>query len=512
MFGKGKRSVGVYIGRKHLLIAQVTHGSSVIAVEKIGKAELAPEAFDEDGMANSGVLSKVIKDLIATNGINGREVFLTLSSVNNIVMRTLTVPSMSRKETLEALSSEVENYAVLSNETPILDYQVIGQSYEGPAQRSEVLVVAAPKSLIRSYIASIESANLKIASIETSPLSIFRTLCFAYGTDDTSASDKGPEVIVSVEENGGTIAIADRQLIKFIHTIDIGRENLDSHVEELISEIESSVDYYQNTLPEVVHVQRIYLLFDGEDHKAVEDKLSSHFDIPVVIPFVPVEANHELEEIIQANRLSVCSAVGSALHGKLVSHVNLIPSRSTSLSSIKAELPKTFLVAASIVLLSFGADIALKSLVKSIENDTRSIRQQREGVLDGTLKPSSELEIKVANLKSQVEMIKDTINSIGRVRWFEVLPEISIIIPRSVWLKQLSWEENGNVVFSGSALDYESVFKFIDTLSMSSYFVSPKLIFIKEAKEDESKVLNFEINCKAKIERAQKKEDTIARS
>ena len=151
------------------------------------------------------------------------------------------------------------------------------------------------------------------------------------------------------------------------------------------------------------------------------------------------------------------------------------------------------LVTGLTVFLAISSTFALKAITRSIHQKTTDTIRARERVSEGAALAGVESE--VARLRIQIQLAKATLNSITTVQWADVLPEVKLIIPKTVWLSNLTWQENNNVVLSGSALSYDSVFRFVDTLKASPYFTNPQLTFIRKVQVNNSNAMQFEIKC-----------------
>lgn len=515
MLRKGKRSVGLCIGSKDILLVEVhASSSSQLSIDNIGVAELPSDAFKDDNTINVPTVSRVIRELISETKIKTKEISLTISVINNIIMRSLILPSMPKKEMLEALKGEVENYAILSSDDPIIDFQVINQNLEGTGQKSEILFTAAPKSLIRSYIAAVESANLKISAIEVMPISVLRALTYISARDEANEQTEKDELIqmiVSIEENGGIVYIAKGQKIKFIHNLEMNKANIENgeNLSELSDEIRSSIEYYQSAFPQENEIKNVFLFINGAKDEYIINQLNEHLEIPVLIPPLPDNVDFADTNILADYILPAYSAIGAAIHTKGDEFINLLPTKNIGAVNLKKQLTVSALIIFSTALLFICADFIIKAKIGAIKDEILEIKHIREIRESQSLASIPGVEADVAKLKNQIDLIKTTIGSIDRVKWVDVLPEIGVIIPKNMWLSSLSWSQNSNVVFSGSALTYESVFKFMDTLNISSYFDSPKLVFIRKSSSEKNQFVQFEIRCNIRSEKLYGKENRI---
>jgi len=123
MLGKRKHTAGLYIGSQKTVLAKLQRvGLHQVIVDQIEVADTPQEVFNSDDSLNVTAVSKLIRDLISNSGIKVQEVTLSIPTRHNVIIRNLTVPSMSKREMREALRSEVENYAPLSSDEPVLDF------------------------------------------------------------------------------------------------------------------------------------------------------------------------------------------------------------------------------------------------------------------------------------------------------------------------------------------------------------------------------------------------------
>jgi len=205
--------------------------------------------------------------------------------------------------------------------------------------------------------------------------------------------------------------------------------------------------------------------------------------------------------------LSAYAAIGTAMFTKSESTVSLVPPKGIGAVNLKKQALVGALAMILAILLSVGATFDLKAWTKSVMQNIEVTKQTRESYREGIF--LSDAQNEVAQLRMQIEMAKRTLNTISVVKWVEVLPELSNIIPKNIWLSTLSWQEKNNVVLVGQSLSYDSVFRFIDTLNDSPYFVYPELTFVRRNQIGEASFMQFEIRCSLKNQKLGGQEDKI---
>lgn len=499
MLGKRKHTAGLYIGSQKTVLAKLERiGLHQVIVDQVEVADTPQDVFNSDDSLNVTAVSRLIRDVISSSGIKVQEIALSIPTRRNVIIRNLTVPSMSKREMREALRSEVENYAPLSSDEPVLDFLTVGQTFEENRQKSEIILSAAPKGLIRAYLAAVENINLKISLIEPSLLSILRTIIPEkpeVEEEDTSLGNNNSIMLVCLDEETGMVAIVRNNAIRFTYTLEFGKKNLEdaSIFEELVINLNSSVAYYQSNYPGQV-IEKIILYTDGLDCEDLCVKLGESVDVPISTPILPQTSDDFTKAVLKDNQLSVFSAIGSAMHTRGEDAVNLIPTKGIETINVRKQVLAGTLVISATVLLSVGATFGLKAFTKSVNQKTNVVIMEREGLNQNIAMVGVESE--VAKLRIQLDQAKSALNSINTTEWVELLPELRLIIPKTVWLNNLSWQEGNDLTLSGYSLSYDSVFKFIDTLKASPYFAYPQFTYARKSNTDNKEIVQFEIRCK----------------
>jgi len=120
--------VGLYIGSKAIAAAEAHRtASGDLMIDRFGISDTPPGTIDDNGIVAIDAASRAVHDLFVASKIRPKAATLVISG-NNIVTRLLTLPSLPRNEMLEVLKGEMENYAVLSGDEPVLDFQVVNQN------------------------------------------------------------------------------------------------------------------------------------------------------------------------------------------------------------------------------------------------------------------------------------------------------------------------------------------------------------------------------------------------
>jgi len=154
-----------------------------------------------------------------TGSITSQRVACALPTAHTF-SRPISVPAMSRKEIIEAINLEAEQYIPIPLTSLYLDYEILSQT----EQSSEVLLVAASKNIVDSYFKVLQLLNLQPVAFEPSINAAARLLQMQ-GVLKTE-----PTIILDIGSVTTDIAVFDKTLL-VASTVNSGSDN----ITELIS-------------------------------------------------------------------------------------------------------------------------------------------------------------------------------------------------------------------------------------------------------------------------------------
>jgi len=205
--------IGLDVGSTTLKAVQV-RGKELAAFSHSPVSEGASlTAEDEKSRAK---FSKAVAHLVSGGRFRGRNVVVALPE-SQIFTRVISLPQMSENEVASAIQNEAQQYVPLPLDQAILDYEILGTS-ETESERTDVLLVAAPKSLVQRYLNVLRRAGLNVISLEPETMALSRSV-----VGDT-AND--PAMVVSLGAKTADISIFSDGTLRFTRSIPTGGEAL----------------------------------------------------------------------------------------------------------------------------------------------------------------------------------------------------------------------------------------------------------------------------------------------
>jgi type IV pilus assembly protein PilM len=322
MFGKKQAApvIGVDITNESIIISQVKRTKTGIELEKLVSANTPQNAIRDGEIIDTGSIAQVIQELLEKNQITANRAITTVSG-QAVIIRTIQFPSMSAKELKEVVLHEAERYIPFPIEDVNIDFQSLEEIEDEGINKVEVLLVAAQKQFINSYVETFIIAGLKLIGIDVASFAVARALT----SSDASLGNGEPIVLVLIRGETTDINVFQNGVPKFSRSIPIGSttfietiaSNLNISLEEAIqvfdkvvvplagqsvsddplvemasneirttlreltTEIQRSLEYYQSQGSE--RVQQLILSGRGAKMRNLDKHLSMNLGVDVEI-------------------------------------------------------------------------------------------------------------------------------------------------------------------------------------------------------------------------------------
>lgn len=174
MLGIGQKAAGLSIEQTGIRFVRLKKKSWEI--EKKFFLPLPSGIIEENQIANGEMLLELLKKAVKDARIRGTEVSISVPP-SQMIIRKMVIPSTNSKQVEQLIKLEVETGLHLPFDNPVYDYVETGTD-EG---KTQLLVFAAPRKLIQDYVDVVESAGLKVSSVEISGTALARTITLGQG-------------------------------------------------------------------------------------------------------------------------------------------------------------------------------------------------------------------------------------------------------------------------------------------------------------------------------------------
>lgn len=207
---------GFDLGTRTAKIIQLKPAGDKMRVLGYGYANFPEDTITEGIIVDPKEIAKALKPLMAkaTSGkITATRVAAALP-VAKVFTRVLELPSMKPEDLAQAVRLEAEQYIPVPLPDLNIDYEVIEQSPE----HTEVLMVAAPRAIVDSYIKLFDLLGLEVALIDSSLAAATRAIVA------TSTLDK-PTLVADIGSSSIDLTVHDK-VIRLTDTVAMGGDTL----------------------------------------------------------------------------------------------------------------------------------------------------------------------------------------------------------------------------------------------------------------------------------------------
>ncbi|NUN93312.1 MAG: type IV pilus assembly protein PilM [Verrucomicrobiae bacterium] len=478
-----RRYLTLDIGASTLKIGEFTSASpGDLRLVNFGQATIQADPSDDAdrGPQITAELSKLIRD----RAFKERRVAVSVSS-QVVLTRFMKLPAADEAKIRQMVRYEAAQNVPFPIEEVIWDYQPVGSTGQADL---EVVLVAIKNDLIEGVNRSVEAAGLFVEVVDIAPLAIYNAARFNYAFEESEASrctlmldigarttnlifiEPGKVYTRSIPVAGNTITqnIAQEFEVPFAEAdelkrrqgfVGLGGAYEDPELESsarlgkiirnvmtrLHAEAARSINFYKSQQGGK-SPSRLLLCGGSSILPYTEHFFKEKMEIEVEYfnPFknVPFEVpSDELEKTVHS--MGEVVGLGLRLATECPVEVNLIPPSVTRRRQFAKKVPYFVVAMLGAIFMALGWTIYLQKVTRILSGYTEEVRkeaEQRAGI-EAELKKAEEVAAREA-----VDAVQ--IQSVARARdfWLEFFDQLNALIPRDLWITQLTPANHGKAV------------------------------------------------------------------
>jgi type IV pilus assembly protein PilM len=322
---------GLSIEAGSVAVAEMSvNGSAQLAASAV--QPLQPGVFHEGEVIDPSGLIAAIKDLYANHKLPKR-VRLGIGN-QRVIVRTLRLPLIENPKEMEAaIGFQAQEHIPMPLDQAVLQHQVVGgvPAEEGSAPQVDVVVVAARRDMVTSFLEPLRRAGLEPAGIDLSAFGMIRALA-PLATQSSAPEGGGPApqesilycnvgdvmnlavargrsclftrvsgtgmeaIIARLSSERGLSPEHAEQWLTYVgleaspteiegdpETVAAARRGLEDGAASLVDELRLSLDYYR-ALESAVPVSRVILCGTGSAIRGLATAMEDQVGLPISAP------------------------------------------------------------------------------------------------------------------------------------------------------------------------------------------------------------------------------------
>ncbi len=334
--------IGVDLGSTSIKIVELKRDKDQLRLVNYGFSE-SDELFKIEQLDDVRAVVKIIRKILSKSGIRCNEAFVSLPTFS-VFTSLLNLSNVAEKDLASAVHWEAKKLIPLPLEEMIIDWKIVSnENSQEPGRGLRVLLVGAPKALVKKYNMVFREAGIQPRGMETETFSLVRSLIgndktvtmiveLGASTTDVSIVEKGiPMLTRSIDVGGATITqgLSTRLNVKpedaeqFKFDLGVGAIDDQSPVSKMIleilapvlNEIKYSMDLYASKNQSAVN--KIILSGGSASLPELPAYLSKILDKSVLIgnPWDHVSYQVDLKPLLEEIGPRMSVAVGLAMYG-----------------------------------------------------------------------------------------------------------------------------------------------------------------------------------------------------
>lgn len=474
-----KSSIGLDIGARFIKFVELKRAGDSVILNRCGIKEIP----QEEKVNRDKVILQLISQLFSENNIKPRRVNICAGG-QSVFVRFVKLLQVKEEKLKQTMKFEAQNQIPFPLNEVAWDWSLLDRDKK---IIKKAVIVAIKKDLVETMISNLKSIKLVTEVVDVSPIVLYNCMAF---NEDYEQGKLGAILDIGVKVTS-LVIFKDGNI--WIRSFPIAAERIeepgDQGIGEFIGEIERSIEYYfmqgEETAQGEKKLDDLILTGGGSAIEGIESKLSARFNVRprTLDPFRRLKVGkHILSDLDQKgnkNRFAVATGLALRDIADLKIEVNFLKEM---LSERRLSIEKTLYSRLSIAM---AIVIAVSfSLFMRQDYSVKRLKLDRVGEM---LDIYETYEPKIKKTQNKEDILKEKIDVLyqtaeARAIWLDVFRIISEILPRDVWITDISGivslekSELGRLDLSGKAMSYQAVNHFVSALKSSPSFKDVKPI------------------------------------
>ena len=217
------RPVSIDIGSSSVKVAQLIEGRGGVRAIRFAEQEFTKEFRWEVG-GDRAPLVEAVREALAKAGIRGRRAIIPIPR-RQVTARISAFPQADREELRRVVEYDLVDHIPFPADQVVVDFQPLGHSREQPGL-TDVLVVAAPRELVREYLRLAEDLGLRAMALTVDALALHDLVRTA------EREPPGLTVALEIGARATTINVSDGERLRLTRSVGIGGHHLTRAIQE----------------------------------------------------------------------------------------------------------------------------------------------------------------------------------------------------------------------------------------------------------------------------------------
>ena len=213
-----KGRIGLDIGSTAVRAVEIT-GTDPPTVVKAAQVPLPAGAVENGEVKDSAVVTEALRELWERGGFKAKRVFMGVGN-QRVVVREIALPLLPEKELRASLGFQVQEFIPMAVDEAVLDYDPIGEFQQDDRTMLRMLLVAAQRSMVETFVSAATGAKLEPVGLDLVPFALVRSV----GTTGVGMDleEDGDEAVIDIGAHVTNIVVHARGTVRFVRILPSG--------------------------------------------------------------------------------------------------------------------------------------------------------------------------------------------------------------------------------------------------------------------------------------------------
>lgn len=176
-FGKRTSAIGLDIGTNSIRATELVINQDPPLLRKLGLVRISPDLIKEGEITDAKQISAALRELWSKAHLSKENIIVGIAN-QKVVVRLVDLPWMEESELKGAIRFQAQDYIPMPVEETIIDFEIQKeyQAKKGEEKMIKVLLVAAQKEMINTFVGAMAGGGLTPQAIDVKSFALMRSL------------------------------------------------------------------------------------------------------------------------------------------------------------------------------------------------------------------------------------------------------------------------------------------------------------------------------------------------
>lgn len=258
-----RKVLSIDFGASEIKVIEGKYTKKGIKISKAISQEIPEGSYQNGEILKKEEMVGILRDLLSENKISTKRAYAVIAS-SSIIIRELSIPKVEEKEIAGILSFQIEDIFPVDSSNYIINYLIVGSSFDGEIESWNLLVIGIVKTMVEEHFELLEEAGLKPQVMDFQGNAISKLLSYSNNINDSYTSQDMIICSIDMGYDSSKLSIIKNGRTEISTIIGIGFKNIYKDISNFfeysrqeIKEKIANINYINNQSDEITEENRI---------------------------------------------------------------------------------------------------------------------------------------------------------------------------------------------------------------------------------------------------------------